>query len=96
MRFDIRRKEFPYSSAPPFDGVTAGYEALVVLYTGGTVAVSRHGVALDAAIAAAAEAHRLNNSGKMGTAAAVRGFWEGPRPSGVMKQAMPVSYRVRA
>ena len=39
MRFDIRRKEFPYSSAPILDGITAGYEALVVLYTGGIVAV---------------------------------------------------------
>ena len=96
MRFDIRRKEFPYSSAPLLDGIAAGYEALAIMYTGDIAVVSRHGNAMEAAIAAAAEAHRLNNSGTMGTRAAVRGFWVGVRPSGVMKQAMPVSYRARA
>lgn len=94
MRFDIRRKEYPYSDAPVLDGVTAGYEA-VVSDGRGIRAVSRHALALDAAIAAAAEAHRMNHAGRTGTLAAVRGFWTGKRPDGVMKQIMPVSYRAR-
>jgi hypothetical protein len=97
MRFDIRRKEFAFSDAPVLDGVTAGYEAVVGREGGsGLVPVSRHAKALDAAIAAAGEAYRLNHAGQMGTMAGVRGFWTGERPAGVMKQVMPVSYRARA
>lgn len=82
--------------APVLDGVEAGYEALTVAYYGGAISVvSRHGTAMGAALAAAAEAYRLNHSGRMGTKAAVRGFWTGERPTGVMKQMMPVSYRAR-
>lgn len=95
MKFEIRRKEFPYSEAPILDGVSAGYEAFTVSSSGVVGLVSRHAKALDAAIAAATEAHRLNHSGQMGTKAAVGGFWTGQRPTGVMKQMMPVSYRVR-
>ena len=96
MRFDIRRKEYAFPDAPVLDGVTQGYEA-VVGRDGhiGLTAVSRHAKAMDAAIAAAAEAHRLNQSGQVGTKAGVRGFWTGERPNGVMKQLMPVSYHPR-
>ena len=97
MKVDIRRKEYPFMDAPVLDGAEAGYEALVVAYYDGAVtAVSRHSTAMGAALAAAAEAHRLNHSGQMGTKAAVRGFWTGERPTGVMKQMMPVSYRPRS
>lgn len=96
MHFDIRRKEYAFSDAPVLDGVTQGYEAV----TGregypGLTAVSRHAKAMDAAVAAAAEAYRRNHSGQTGTKAGVRGFWTGERPVGVMKQVMPVSYRPR-
>lgn len=95
MRFEIRRKEFPYSEAPILDGVNAGYKALTVDEFGKILVISRHAKAIDAAIAAATEAHRLNHSTSMGTRAAVQGFWTGERPAGVMKQPMHVSYRVR-
>lgn len=97
MHFDIRRKEYAFPDAPVLDGVTQGYEAVVGRdgYPGLT-AVSRHAKAMDAAVAAAAEAHRLNQSGQVGTKAGVRGFWTGERPNGVMKQVMPVSYRPRS
>jgi len=97
LRFDIRRKEYAFRDAPVMDGVTEGYEA-VVGRDGDSqlVLVSRHAKALDAAIAAAAEAYRLNHAGQVGTMAGVRGFWTGRRPSGVMQQVMPVSYRVKA
>lgn len=95
MRYEIRRKSYPFTDAPAYDGVTQGYEALACDASGRASPVSRHGRALDAAIAAAAEAHRLNRGGSQGTSAWVRGFWSGPRPPGVMKNPMPVSYRVR-
>lgn len=95
MRFEIRRKEFPFSEAPILDGVNAGYEALAVDQFGTACAVSRHSSAMEAAIAAAAEAYRLNHSGLMGHTAAVGGFWKGARPTGVMKKPMHVSYRAR-
>lgn len=97
MRFDIRRKEYPFMDAPVLDGIDAGYEAVVgqPFTVSGLTVVSRHSTAMAAALAAAAEAHRLNHAGKMGTKAGVRGFWTGERPAGVMKQVMPVSYRPR-
>lgn len=97
MRFEIRRKEFAFQDAPALDGISAGYEALTVSdFKPAIEVVGRFRLAFDAALAAAGEAHRLNHSGKMGTRAAVRGFWIGDRPSGVMNQIMPVSYRPRA
>mgnify|MGYP001586062539 CR=1 FL=1 len=94
--FYIRRREYAFSAAPALDGVTQGYEAVIGYRSkAGLAVVSRHAKAMDAAKAAATEAHRLNHSGQMGTMAGVRGFWTGERPKGVMKQVMPVSYRQR-
>ena len=99
MRFEIRRKTYPFNDAPILNGVNQGYEAVVFdelpMGYGPQRAVSRHAKALDAAIAAATEAHRLNHSGHPGTQAGVRGFWAGERPIGVMKRMMTVSYRAR-
>ncbi len=99
MKFEIRRKTYPFNDAPVLDGVNQGYEAVVFdeLPFGYSPqrAVSRHARALDAAIAAATEAQRINHSSHPGTRAGVRGFWADERPTGVMKRMMTVSYRTR-
>lgn len=91
MRFEIRRKTYPFSEAPVCDGAAEGYKALL-FRDGRFEEISRHGVALDAARAAAAAAHDRPGSGWQ---ACVSGFHAGQRPKGMMKTVQSVSYRVR-
>lgn len=93
MRFEIRRKEFNFSTAADLTG-EAAYVPLVV--RNGIVVKSggRFVKALDAAIEAARIDHSMQDSSPRG-AMVTCDHGGGPRPVSAMKHPMYVSYRPR-
>lgn len=93
MRFEIRRKEFTFSTAPDLTGEAAYVpfvvrNGVIVKYGG------RFVKALDAAIEAARMDHSMQDSGPRGAMVACD-YGSGSRPFGAMKYPMYVSYRPR-
>lgn len=96
MRYEIRRKEFPFSEAPDLTGREDAAYVPAIMVGDRLEKGPRFGRAIDAAVEAARMCHEAISAGRISMRAAYVGCdHSGERPKGAMKGFVYVSYRMR-
>lgn len=93
MRYEIRRKEFNFSTAPDLTGTSAAYVSMALIGEK-IIYGSSFSKAIDAAIDAARMDHARTDGGPRGAMVGCI-FSNMKRPAGTMKNPVYVSYRIR-